>query len=116
MHPDAIRLLRQSLRLIDDNLRADPEANRIFLDLLIGEGNPEITLRRMNDAGVLGRFVPEFGHVVGMMQFNMYHYFTVDEHLVRTVGMLTDIEHGGASSELPLSTEIIKSIKNRRAL
>ncbi len=116
LHPDAIRLLRQSLRLIDDKLRADPEANRIFLDLLIGEGNPEITLRRMNDAGVLGRFVPDFGHVVGMMQFNMYHHFTVDEHLVRTVGMLTDIERGGASSELPLSTEIIKSIKNRRAL
>jgi [protein-PII] uridylyltransferase len=116
LHPDAIRLLRQSLRLIDDKLRADPEANRIFLELLIGEGNPEITLRRMNDAGVLGRFVPEFGHVVGMMQFNMYHHFTVDEHLVRTVGMLTDIERGGASSELPLSTEIVKGIKNRRAL
>ena len=116
LHPDAIRLLRQSLRLIDDKLRADPEANRIFLDLLVGEGDPEITLRRMNDAGVLGRFVPEFGHVVGMMQFNMYHHFTVDEHLVRTLGMLTDIERGGASSELPLSTEIIKSIKSRRAL
>jgi len=116
LHPDAIRLLRRSLHLIDDKLRADPEANRIFLDLLIGEGSPEITLRRMNDAGVLGRFVPEFGHVVGMMQFNMYHHFTVDEHLVRTVGMLTDIENGGASSELPLSTEIIKSIENRRAL
>ena len=116
LHPDAIRLLRQSLRLIDDKLRADPEANRIFLDLLMGDGNPEMTLRRMNDAGVLGRFVPEFGHVVGMMQFNMYHHFTVDEHLVRTVGMLTDIERGGASNELPLSTEIIKSIKNRRAL
>jgi [protein-PII] uridylyltransferase len=116
LHPDAIRLLRRSLHLIDDKLRADPEANRIFLDLLIGEGSPEITLRRMNDAGVLGRFVPEFGHVVGMMQFNMYHHFTVDEHLVRTVGMLTDIENGGASTELPLSTEIIKSIENRRAL
>jgi [protein-PII] uridylyltransferase len=116
LHPDAIRLLRQSKLLIDDRLRADPEANRIFVELLTGDTNPEMSLRRMNEAGVLGRFVPEFGRVVGMTQFNMYHSYTVDEHLVRTVGMLTDIERGGASNELPLSTEIIGTIKNRRAL
>jgi len=116
LHPDAIRLLRQSLRLIDDKLRADPEANRIFLDLLTGAPNPEATLRRMNEAGVLGRFVPEFGRVVAMMQFNMYHHYTVDEHLIRTVGMLADIERGGAAAELPLSTELIKTVQNRRVL
>ncbi len=116
LHPDAIRLLRQSLRLIDDDLRENPEANRIFLELLTSENGAEMSLRRMNDAGVLGRFVPEFGRVVAMTQFNMYHHYTVDEHLVRAVGMLTDIERGGATRELPLSTEIIKTIKNRRAL
>jgi len=116
LHPDAIRLLRQSLRLIDDELRADPDANRIFIELLTSETGAETSLRRMNDAGVLGRFVPEFGRVVAMTQFNMYHHYTVDEHLVRTVGMLADIERGGASRELPLSTEIIKNVKNRRAL
>ena len=116
LHPNAIRQLRRSLRLIDDKLRADPEANRIFLSLLTGRVNPEATLRRMNETGVLGRFIPEFGHVVAMMQFNMYHHYTVDEHLIRTVGMLTDIERGKASDELPLSTELIKSIQNRRVL
>jgi [protein-PII] uridylyltransferase len=116
LHPDAIRLLRQAHRLIGDKLRADPEANRIFLDLLTGQANPANTLRRMNEAGVLGRFIPEFGRVVAMMQFNMYHHFTVDEHLIRTVAMLADIEHGEALAELPLSSEIIKSIQNRRAL
>ncbi|MGJ0557696.1 [protein-PII] uridylyltransferase [Methylocystis sp.] len=116
VHPDAIRLLRQSLRLIDDKLRDDPTANRIFMELLTSETGVEMSLRRMNDAGVLGRFVPEFGRVVGMTQFNMYHHYTVDEHLVRTMGMLADIERDGAARELPLSTEIIKSIKNRRAL
>ncbi|MGZ5889879.1 MAG: [protein-PII] uridylyltransferase, partial [Hyphomicrobium sp.] len=116
LHPDAIRLLRQSLRLIDDKLRADPEANRIFVELLSRETGAEMSLRRMNEAGVLGRFVPEFGRVVSMTQFNMYHSYTVDEHLIRTIGMLTDIERGGASRELPLSTEIIKTIQNRRAL
>lgn len=116
LHPDAIRLLRHSKRLIDDNLRHNPEANRIFIELLTGHANPEMSLRRMNEAGVLGRFVPEFGRVVGMTQFNMYHSYTVDEHLVRTVGMLADIERGGSVAELPLSSEIMGTVKNRRAL
>lgn len=116
LHPDAIRLLRHSKLLIDDKLRENAEANRIFIELLTGHANPEMSLRRMNEAGVLGRFVPEFGRVVGMTQFNMYHSYTVDEHLVRTVGMLADIERGDSSGELPLSTEIIPTIKNRRAL
>jgi [protein-PII] uridylyltransferase len=116
-HPGAIRLLRQSLRLVDDKLRSDPEANRIFLDMLCSEANnPEPVLRRMNEAGVLGRFVPEFGRVVSMMQFNMYHHFTVDEHLIRTVGVLSDIERGIAAEPHPLSTQIIKTVQHRRAL
>src|SRR5262249_25481280 len=65
-HPDAVRLLRASLRLIDGRLRQDKEANRIFLQLLTAETNPEATLRRMNEAGVLGRFIPDFGKVVSM--------------------------------------------------
>jgi [protein-PII] uridylyltransferase len=116
LHPDAIRELRRSYRLIDEKLRADPEANRLFVELLTGHVNPEASLRRMNEAGVLGRFIPEFGRVVAQMQFNMYHQYTLDEHLIRTVGMLTDIEHGGAAEELPLSTGLIKTIENRRAL
>ncbi|MCB1483628.1 MAG: [protein-PII] uridylyltransferase [Hyphomicrobiaceae bacterium] len=116
LHPNAVRLLRHSLRLINTKLRNDPEANRIFIDLLTSKGNPEATLRRMNEAGVLGRFVPEFGRVVAMMQFNMYHHYTVDEHLLRTVGNLIDVEKGEMAAELPLSTRIIKTIKNRRAL
>ena len=115
-HPDALRLLRASQRLIDDNLRSNVEANRLFLDLLVSRTNPEGTLRRMNEAGVLGRFVPEFGRVVSMMQFNMYHHYTVDEHLLRTVGELASIEAGTASDILPLSSEVVKTIQNRRAL
>ena len=115
-HPNAVRLLRRSLRLIDDKLRNDPEANRIFLDLLCSEKNPEPTLRRMNEAGVLGRFVPDFGQIVAMTQFNMYHHYTVDEHLIRVVGVLSDIEHGKAAEPHPLSTRIFKTIQHRRAL
>ncbi len=116
LHPNAIRQLRHSLRLIDKNLRNNPEANAIFLKILTGPGNPASTLRRMNDAGVLGRFILPFRRVVGMMQFNMYHHYTVDEHLIRTVEMLTDIENGGAAAELPLSTKLFSTVKNRRVL
>ena len=116
LHPDAIRLLRASLRLIDDDLRHNREANQIFLSLLTAQGNPEVSLRHMNEAGVLGRFVPEFGRIVAMMQFNMYHHYTVDEHLLRTLGNVAAIERGELAAELPLSTAIFGSIQNRRAL
>jgi len=75
-----------------------------------------LSLRRLNDAGVLGRFIPPFRRVVGMMQFNMYHHYTVDEHLIRTVEMLSDIDRGNSIEELPLSTQLIKTIENRTVL
>ncbi len=116
LHPEALRLARASLKLIDDRLRADPEANRLFLELLTSRSGPEASLRAMNEAGVLGRFVPEFGRIVAMVQFNMYHHYTIDEHLIRAIGILSSIEKGALESELPLSTEIIGEVQNRRAL
>ena len=106
IHPHALRTLTRSLELITDELRADPEANRIFLETLTSRHNPEWALRMMNEAGVLGRFVPEFGHAVGLMQFNMYHHYTVDEHLIRAVGNVASIERGEHRKDNPLSTEI----------
>jgi [protein-PII] uridylyltransferase len=114
-HPFAVRLLRQSLRLIDDKLRANPEANRIFLGLLTS-GNVEATLRRMNEAGVLGRFIPEFGRIVAMTQFNMYHHYTLDEHLIRTVGVIAEIERGEADKIHPLSHRLFKTLEHRKVL
>src|SRR6202034_108102 len=95
IHPVASRLVTQSLKRIDARLRNDPEANRLFVEILTSRRSPEIALRRMNEAGVLGRFIPEFGRVVGLMQFSMYHHYTVDEHLLRTIGVLAEI-HAGA--------------------
>jgi [protein-PII] uridylyltransferase len=115
-HPEALRLVRASLRLVDDKLRTDPEANRLFLEILTSRHRPDVTLRKMNEAGVLGRFIPDFGRVVAMMQFNMYHHYTVDEHSIRAIGVLSAIERGALESELPLSTAIIQGIENRRAL
>jgi [protein-PII] uridylyltransferase len=111
-HPDAIRLLTRSLKLVDDKLRNDPAANQLFLSILTSANTPEIVLRRMNEAGLLGRFVPDFGRVVAMMQFNMYHHYTVDEHLLRCIGILQQIERGGDPG-LGLAADLVKTIQPR---
>lgn len=116
IHPDATRLVTQSLKRIDKNLRSSAEANRLFLDILTSQHGSETVLRQMNEAGVLGRFLPDFGRIVAMMQFNMYHHYTVDEHLLRTVGVLNHIENGQLKEEHPLCAEILPSISNRTAL
>ena len=116
IHPDAMRFVTLSLKRIDAAVRADPEANRLFLDILTSRNSPETILRLMNEAGVLGRFIPDFGRIVAMMQFNMYHHYTVDEHLIRCIGILAQIEAGTLTDELPLSSEILPGIANRRAL
>jgi [protein-PII] uridylyltransferase len=116
VHPDALRTITRSLDLINEKVRNDPEANRLFLEILSSRNNPERALRLMNEAGVFGRFVPEFGRVVGLMQFNMYHHYTVDEHLIRAVGYVASIDRGEHKSEHPLATEIIKRVKSRAAL
>jgi len=116
IHPDATHLVTRSLKLITPALRADREANRLFLEILTSRRAPETALRRMNEAGVLGRFVPDFGRVVAMMQFNMYHHYTVDEHLIRSIGMLAEIEDGKMEAEHPLANAIFATIANRRAL
>ena len=116
IHPDAARLVTQSLKRIDARLRDDPEANRLFLEILTSRHAPETALRRMNEAGVLGRFIPDFGRVVGMMQFSMYHHYTIDEHLLRTVGALNEIEAGRLTEEHPLVTEIVHKIAHRTEL
>jgi len=117
IHPNALRALTRNLGRIGPDLRADPEANRLFLDcILTGPGNREVSLRRMNDAGVLGRFVRDFGRVVAQMQFDMYHYYTVDEHTLNAVGILNRIENGEAAAQFPLACELAGQIASSRAL
>jgi len=116
IHPHALRLITQSLKLIDAKLRADPEANRLFVAMLTARQDPETTLRRLNEAGVFGRFVPDFGRVVAQMQYDMYHTYTVDEHSLMAIGILNKIETGVFKEELPLATEIVPTIDSRRVL
>jgi [protein-PII] uridylyltransferase len=116
IHPNALRTVTRSLDLITDAVRNDPRANQAFLETLTSRHRPEWALRMMNEAGVLGRFIPEFGHAVGLMQFNMYHHYTVDEHLIRAIGNLAAIERGELKDVNPLTSDIIKRIQSRNVL
>ncbi|HHY48339.1 MAG TPA: [protein-PII] uridylyltransferase [Alphaproteobacteria bacterium] len=115
-HPDAIKQITRSLRLIGSDLRNDPRANADFLRILTSPKSVERILRAMNESGVLGRFVPDFGKIVAHMQFNMYHHYTVDEHLIRAVGVMAEIENGGLKHELPLTHELLPHLNNLRLL
>jgi len=115
-HPDALKSVTRSLSLINDTLRASEEANRVFIAILTSRRDPALMLRRMNEAGVLGRFIPDFGRIVSMMQFSMYHHYTVDEHLIRSVEILSKIEKGEDVEGVPLSAHLIKTIEDRTVL
>jgi [protein-PII] uridylyltransferase len=116
LHPDAMQLATRSLSLIDADLRNSATANRLFVELLSSDRQPELSLRRMNETGVLGRFIPDFGKIVAMMQFNMYHHYTVDEHLLRCIGILSDIEKGTLAKEHPLAYKLLPGLKEERRL
>jgi [protein-PII] uridylyltransferase len=116
IHPRALRTASLSLRLINQQLRDNLEANRLFLEILTSRKDPETALRRMNEAGVLGRFIPDFGRVVAQMQYDMYHVYTVDEHTLFAIGILHKIESGLLKEELPLATQLMPTIVSRRAL
>ncbi|PLK27461.1 [protein-PII] uridylyltransferase [Novosphingobium sp. TH158] len=114
IHPSAMRRAARDAKLIDAAVRADPRANALFLDLLTSRNDPETVLRWMNEADVFGRFVPDFGRVNAQMQFDMYHHYTVDEHTIRAIGLLAQIERGERKEDHPLATRLLPQIRSRR--
>jgi [protein-PII] uridylyltransferase len=116
IHPHALRLVTQNLKRIDKNLRADPEANRMFVEMATSIDTPEMVLTRMNEAGVFGKFLRDFGRVVGQTQHDMYHVYTVDEHTIQAIGLLAKIERGELRDDHPVASEVIHKISSRRAL
>ena len=116
IHPQALRLATQNLSLIDGALRADAEANRLFMEILTSPKDPETALRRLNEAGVFGRFIPDFGRVVAQMQYDMYHVYTVDEHTIRAIGILSAIENGTLKDDHPVASAVVHEVQSRRVL
>ena len=116
VHPNTLQRVTRSLSTIDAKTRNDTHTNRQFLEILTSRKNPERVLRLMNESGVFGRFLPDFGWIVAMMQFDMYHSYTVDEHTLKAIGILHDIESGVLRETVPVATEVMPEIGSRRAL
>ncbi|USA63137.1 [protein-PII] uridylyltransferase (plasmid) [Qipengyuania citrea] len=114
IHPDTMRQANRETGLIDHAIRNDERANALFLDLLCGRNDPEMVLRWMNEAGVFGKFVPDFGKVNAQMQFDMYHHYTVDEHTIRAIGLLNRIEKGELTDDHPRAARLIHKVNSRR--
>ena len=116
IHPQALRLVSQNLDLVDSELKGSYEANDLFLSLLTDYGNPERVLRRMNEVGFLGAFIPDFGRIVALMQFNMYHWFTVDEHTIQCLKVLSEIEKLPSNYGTTIEKILSKKSLNRKIL
>ncbi len=105
-----IRLVHQSRRLIDDELRRDPLANRLFLQLLASPWRVATQLDRMKRYGVLGRFVPEFGRIIGQTQHDLFHVYSVDSHTIRVVRNMRMFLLPRAREEFPTAAHAIKRL------
>ncbi len=116
IHPRALRNISRRLRFITKEVQNDPAANKIFIDILTSKVNPEITLRLMNECGLLGKFIPDFGRVVAQMQYDMYHVYTTDEHTIRAIGIMNRIWNGELKEDHPLATAIMKKVISKKAL
>jgi len=115
IHPTAMRKAGRDEKLAA-TIRNDARANALFLSVLTSPRDPESVLRWMNEAGIFGRFVPDFGRVVAQMQFDMYHHYTVDEHTIRAIGLLSKIESGLLKDDHPLSHLVMGRLVSRRVL
>ncbi len=115
VHPRALRLVTKNLRRIGNRFRDDPAANDVFMKILTGP-DPDKTLMRMNEAGVFGRFIPDFGRVVAQMQYDMYHVYTVDEHTIRAIGILYGIETKRLVADHPVACSVIGEVQSRAVL
>lgn len=114
VHPDALTFATRNTKIINAKNRSDPEMVEVFLDILLESENLGLVLNRLNEAGVLGRFQPEFGGIVAQTQFNMYHHYTVDEHTIRAMAYISKMDKG--EDGFDLAKQLYGKIENRRAL
>jgi len=106
-----ITSIKRNLHLIDDEFRQDPRNHELFLKILRAPAGVTHELRRMNLYGVLGRYVPPFGRIVGRMQYDLFHVYTVDAHTLFVVSNLRRFALERFDHEFPLCSEIMQAIQ-----
>ncbi len=107
---NTIRLVSESLWLIDDEFRQNPRNHRLFLEILRAPAGVTHELRRMNLYGVLGRYIPAFGRVVGRMQYDLFHAWTVDAHTLFVVSNLRRLALERYDHEFPKLAQIFRAL------
>ena len=116
IHPMTLRYLNSLRRSINHEVRHDFDANKMFLDILTSDRDSTRTLRLMNESNILGQFIPEFQKIVGLMQFDMYHSYTVDEHTIFTISNLYSLKNGDFINFAPLASKVILEISSKKCL
>jgi len=116
IHPNAFSAIDFRRNLMDAEFRRDPNNSQLFQKTLLKAKAPYATLRAMNEAGVLGRYLIEFGGIVARTQFNMHHAYTVDEHTLRLVDNFDNLRKGRLEEENPLITKIAKDFTQEQIL
>ena len=111
-----IRLIRENLSQIDENFRNDPNACALFMEMLRQPFGVTHQLRRMNRYGVLAAYLPAFGQVVGRMQYDLFHVYTVDEHTLFVIRNLRRFALDGHRPSHPLPNEIFQDIEKPELL
>ncbi len=115
LHPLTMRaLIRHERQAIA--LRSVPEAATMFTDLLCTGGDGARWMAILNETGFLSRFIPDWARIVGQMQFDTYHVFTVDEHTIEALRVLDSLERGDLGEVAPIATSLVEDLQSRRAL
>ncbi|NCF14181.1 MAG: [protein-PII] uridylyltransferase [Gammaproteobacteria bacterium] len=106
-----VGLIKRNLHLIDDEFRQNPRNHRLFLEILRAPEGVTHQLRRMNLYGVLGLYIPAFGRIVGRMQYDLFHAYTVDEHTLFVVSNLRRFALTRFNEEFPQCSEIMQGLE-----
>jgi [protein-PII] uridylyltransferase len=116
IHPDAFSDIDFRRNLIDRDFRRNPEHSEIFQKTLLNAKAPYATLKTMNEAGVLGRYLSEFGGIVARTQFNMHHAYTVDEHTLRLIDNYDNLAKGRLEEDIPMATKVASQFNQTQRL
>ena len=116
IEPNTQRLLRRDSPLIDDAFRASQENRDLFMDVLGVPHNMTKQLRRMSRHGVLGRYLPAFGKIIGQMQFDLFHAYTVDAHTTEVIANTRRFMRADYTDRFPVSTRIARRLRDPRLL
>ena len=116
MHSSTIRALRDNRNMIDDDYRQNPEHNATFMALLRNKSRVVRELSRMMRHGILGRYIPEFGRVIGMMEYDLLHKYTVDDHSFRMIRLLRHFRYGDVREQFPIASRLIHKIQKKEVL